>query len=235
MLLRSMLEIKRLEFDSELFGYNVGITTLQGNEKEVLNRNCREMYKLVYVISRVELDQKLVEEKQLKLADIKTVWKKSFDLKVIDDLYGIDEFKGDEEITLRELALLSGVYSRFNTDPEFQSGEYVKLYSVWIDRIIKRELADVILVYKEDTAILGFVSAQMVNGIAKIGLIAVAESARGRAVATRLMKGIENWAIQNGSEALIVATQSANLPAMALYEKNGYTISDREYIYHLWH
>ena len=58
-------------------------------------------------------------------------------------------------IELKDLALKSGVFSRFYLDENFNNNEYNKLYNIWIGKSITGEISfDIILA--KDINILGF-------------------------------------------------------------------------------
>ncbi|MDZ7721960.1 MAG: GNAT family N-acetyltransferase [candidate division KSB1 bacterium] len=72
------------------------------------------------------------------------------------------------------------------------------------------------------------------NGTAQIGLIAVHPQAQGKGIASYLIQVATNYAFDRGFETLEVATQYNNKPAMKLYQKSGFKIKSKQYIYHIW-
>lgn len=227
-----MQEVKQLEFDTKLFGYNVGYVRIaDGNwiPDDILGK---EIYDLIYIYSSIPI--LLVGGDDLNLVDIKVTWQKSLTVENILDPIEISHYSGSNDRDIQELALQSGEYSRFNLDKNFTNGEYFKLYNTWISKILKHELADEILVYMEDSRILGFVSIKLIGDVARIGLIAVNKSHRGRSIGTKLMVAAEGWALSNRAGLMIVSTQKHNTGAMELYKKCRYSILDEEYIYHIW-
>lgn len=89
---------------------------------------------------------------------------------------------------LKSLALQSGIYSRFKIDSNFRSNEYEKLYLEWIEKSVKREMADEILVYSENDDEKGFITLMIKNNKGSIGLIAVDEKERGKSVGKKLVQ-----------------------------------------------
>jgi ribosomal protein S18 acetylase RimI-like enzyme len=68
----------------------------------------------------------------------------------------------------------------------------------------------------------------------QIRLVAVAGSHQRRGLGDRLVQGAIHTAARNGFRRLQVGTQIANLPAVRLYERNGFRLQDVKYRLHLW-
>jgi len=138
---------------------------------------------------------------------------------------------------LIDLAIASGVYSRFNVDARFPRHLFLDMYRIWIERSVRREIADAVLIDRDPACpggMAGFVTVNCAAGVGKIGLIAVAEAARGRGVGRRLIAASHRWMrAQNAAEARVV-TQLTNNPACALYQRSGYAIASIEKFYHFW-
>lgn len=65
----------------------------------------------------------------------------------------------------------------------------------------------------------------------QIGLIAVHDKHWGKGIGSSLLNSI-SFVYPNNK--IIVSTQEQNKGAIALYEKNGFQIDTKKYIYHLW-
>lgn len=135
---------------------------------------------------------------------------------------------------LLDLAFASGLHSRFRVDPEMPSHCFPALYETWIRRSTLREIADEVLVCGDAGRADGMVTIRKDGSTARIGLIAVADTARGKGLGTGLIRAAEEWAIQSGASRMEVVTQGANAQAMALYGRCGYQIQAAEDVYHLW-
>jgi dTDP-4-amino-4,6-dideoxy-D-galactose acyltransferase len=136
----------------------------------------------------------------------------------------------------RDLALAAGEHSRFRTDPDVPEERFVGLYTTWIERSARRELADVVLVAEDagDRQLLGMVTVAAAGGSGEIGLIAVAASARGRGIARLLLAAARRWMTGHGCSRATVVTQLANVAACRLYERCGYHLTDVRDFYHFW-
>lgn len=138
------------------------------------------------------------------------------------------------EEKLFDLAIQTGVYSRFHTDQMFEEKLYIDLYKKWIENSINRTIAREVAIWREHDRIEGMVTIGEKNGRADIGLIGVDASARGKGIATQLIKYAENFAILNGYNELQVVTQLQNEPACCLYEKSGFKKESLVNIFHIW-
>jgi ribosomal protein S18 acetylase RimI-like enzyme len=137
---------------------------------------------------------------------------------------------------LRHLALEAGSHSRFAVDPFFPRERFVSLYTTWIERSVRGELADAVLV-AEDVAVgalLGMVTVAAAGEEGNIGLIAVEASARGQGIGRRLLDSAGAWLLAVGARQVTVVTQEANRAACRLYEKAGYRTLAVESWYHFW-
>jgi dTDP-4-amino-4,6-dideoxy-D-galactose acyltransferase len=138
---------------------------------------------------------------------------------------------------LLNLAMASGAYSRFNVDPRFPRARFLEMYRIWIERSVRREIADTVLVEHDpmiEDGLSGMVTVAIANGIGKIGLLAVAEQARGRGVGRRLLNSAHEWMRSHGAHDARVVTQLANSPACGLYRACGYALAAVEDYYHFW-
>jgi ribosomal protein S18 acetylase RimI-like enzyme len=72
------------------------------------------------------------------------------------------------------------------------------------------------------------------QGIGNIGLVAVAETHRGRGIGGRLIDAAHCWMVARQAAKTTVVTQGVNAPACRLYERVGYSIEQVEHYYHFW-
>src|SRR5699024_10530423 len=125
----------------------------------------------------------LVDEKEVFLIDDISIKNRSFNDTTYFDLklHSYDE--------LLNLTLQSGIYSRFNIDANFKNGEYQKLYTEWINKSIKKEMAIDIIVKIIKNKIVGFTTYNRKSKfIADIGLVAVDPQYRGQGIARELIE-----------------------------------------------
>jgi dTDP-4-amino-4,6-dideoxy-D-galactose acyltransferase len=226
--------ILKLDWDTEFFGYPVGKLELAPSISFDLSEFMKnaDSFTLVYLISKEELSD-LPE--CFHFADKKITFTR--DTEKIESKNGflsIGPFKENSAASLLELAMISGVYSRFNLDKNFTNNEYKKLYTKWVNESVTRNIAKDVFVYKKDNKILGFITLGEKNDCANIGLISVAEEGRGKGIGTLLIKQAIYHSFLSGYSKINVVTQMDNLDAYKLYKRNGFCITDISYIYHYW-
>lgn len=151
----------------------------------------------------------------------------------------LDEYLADERLAaeLLGLSLASGQYSRFRVDRRFPRSAFETLYRLWIERSVRRELADVVLVARaadRHSALAGMITVAVAGQVGTIGLVAVAEAARGQGIGTRLIEAAHNEMRRRGAGTARVVTQLVNRPACGLYRRAGYRLAATERIYHFW-
>jgi dTDP-4-amino-4,6-dideoxy-D-galactose acyltransferase len=135
---------------------------------------------------------------------------------------------------LRDLAIESGLYSRFRVDPRFPRDRFESLYTQWIKSSIEGRIAKAVLVATEKDHLVGMVTVGVKEGRADIGLIAVANTARGRGLGGQLVRAAAQWGLSYGLTDGQVVTQGANQEACRLYLRCGYHQEKVEHVFHFW-
>ncbi len=225
-----MLIVQRLEWDSKYFGYEIGKIEIdvpeyfQPDELPVITKG----FNLVYIFSMKPI---LVDNIDLVLADKKIQFVRKSEL-LQDDFNRITKYDHGLSDKLLNLAYESGKYSRFRTDTFFIRNEFQILYFEWIKNSVERCAADEVSVIAEADDLKGFITLSIKNNYAEIGLIAVNPIDRGQGYGSLLIKYAIDWAYKHDCHEIKVSTQDKNKSAIALYEKNGFALSNLTYIYH---
>ena len=233
-----MDSIKILKWDSSFFGYKVGLLEIENVED--FNYNIffeqAKQFRLVYIYSNNK-----IKNNQLTLVDEKMTFWKLINPGVVKKEESanpsISSFEpGYNNLEqLKELTLLSGIYSRFYVDPNFVNQEYQSLYLEWINKSIEKILAFDTLIYSIQEKIAGFITiSKKTQILADIGLLAVDSSFRGQGVASQLINAAIVAALTEGFTEMQVVTQSKNYPAISLYTKANFEITGITNIYHYW-
>lgn len=137
--------------------------------------------------------------------------------------------------TLYNLALQSGLYSRFKLDDRLPANCYEKLYNIWIENSVNKSIADEVLTYKVEAQTAGMVTlGRNKQGWGDIGLIAVDSTFRGQKIGQALIVAAQQYFIEKGISDLGVETQTGNKAACHFYEKMGFKAIQTEFINHFW-
>jgi dTDP-4-amino-4,6-dideoxy-D-galactose acyltransferase len=230
-----------LEWDTRFFGYkiasiepiNIGLSELGAIIKDLRDNNFALAYCFINPKDSVSVDS--ITQVSGLLADEKITY--SINLNPDQSIVSENVIPYDSESPteqLKTLTLQSGVYSRFNIDPDFRNNEFNNLYLEWIDKSVSGKIADEVLVYKEGDEIQGFITLKIGNIAGSIGLIAVDEKHRGKSIGKKLLNSAFNYFRENGIRKVEVVTQKANLGACRFYEASGFEVYNIVNVYHLW-
>jgi dTDP-4-amino-4,6-dideoxy-D-galactose acyltransferase len=226
--------IKKLQWDSDFFGYPVGILKA-GDYADVDRKRFlaeAKEYRLVTLFFDHPIPRKPA---YFKLVDKKVVFRRKTEKlrqQPGPGSGGISRFRGRANRTLFRLALESGSYSRYRTDDGFRNGEFRRLYRKWLDNSLSGVSAKATYVYRIGERTAGFITLRAEGKTAAIGLLAVDGRDRGKGIGTALIGHAVRKAFDFGCTAITVATQLDNDPAVRLYLKNGFRIKDVKMIYH---
>jgi len=224
--------IERLTWDSEFFGFSVGKIYIE--TPETLNEEAfviaASAYKLVYVFAKEPLSY----SRFALAADVKLTFQKTLKSEIPEAQLQFFDSDRHDYAALQKLTFQSGEYSRFKTDPGFDSTDFYRMYEIWIKKSHDSEQS-LVLVEEVDNKLAGFVSLDFNDSeTATIGLIAVDEAFRGKGVGKKLMAQAECAAFKSKKKYIRVATQQQNSLATSFYVKQGYTVADQIIIYHYW-
>lgn len=225
------MKVTPLQWDTDLFGYPVG--SIESSVSDWSDRQLATVaatFRLVYVFS----DEPLISN-VLTAGDIKCIFSKKVDTTVLPQgVIPASNSTGYKD-TLTILGRQSGLYSRFALDPNFQHGEFDKLYDRWVENSLSGNIAYDVLVVEDNDDPIGMITVgeKGPTGSA-IGLFAVKEGFRGHGIGLRLIAAAEHAAFQHGHRTLSVATQGSNTGACGSYLKAGFELTSEKYIYHYW-
>jgi dTDP-4-amino-4,6-dideoxy-D-galactose acyltransferase len=237
-----MWDIQYLEWDSNFFGRKIGKYEIHSNEDtnlppELLSEAQQNSYALIYIFSPQPLSSALIAGFDIKLTDIKTLYRQDLNGISVPDRspHVLSVQPSDSLAPLYELAYESGQYSRYKLDEHFSESEFRDMYRIWVDNSIRGSMADTVYVFKtgNDTAAMVTLKIEHKKGI--IGLLATAPEHRGKGIGNALINQVRNDLLEKGIMNLEVATQAANQRACRFYEKAGFMPDSRlMMIYHVW-
>ncbi len=139
----------------------------------------------------------------------------------------------DEAIDLAAIAQLTSAIttSHLHADARLSRDRTIELYAAWAVNDA-RGRAQRMFVARMDGAIIGYLAALQVEGVAVIDLIAVEPRRHGGGIGGRLLHAFLAWSDRSGLPSR-VGTQATN-PALSLYRRLGFEPVTREVTFHLW-
>jgi dTDP-4-amino-4,6-dideoxy-D-galactose acyltransferase len=149
---------------------------------------------------------------------------------------GVREAREEDRGPLRAIARTSHRITRFYADPNFADSRCDDLYDTWITRSLDGWADGVLVVEAADRAA-GYVSCHLGEGerLGSIGLIAVAEAARGEGLGLALTLGAVAWCRGRGMDEMSVVTQGRNVAALRTFEQAGFRVSSVAVWLHKWY
>ena len=125
-------------------------------------------------------------------------------------------------------------YSRFYQDARFDADKVSQFYPSWVAESFMTDGKTYVI--KEQNKVVGFIALQMKPGekTVIITLIAIDISRRGHGLGQALIEWVIAYAVEQGMTRIQVGTQINNLPAVRLYEKNGFQLISAKYRFHIW-
>ena len=231
-----------LEWDTKFFGYKIAaVHTLNLNLRElgkIITELKKYEYKLAYCFVNPDDD---ISNSSLKSSSGLLVDKKITFSIPTDNL---DNFPNCTLVKpynlnyatekLKSLALQSGIYSRYKTDPNFKNNEFERLYIEWIEKSVKRVIAKEVLVYYENEDEKGLITLELKKNIGSIGLLAVDEKERGKSIGKKLVQEALLYFKNLKTGTVEVVTQTDNISACGFYRSMGFETKSIVNIYHLW-
>lgn len=237
----STCTIQHLDWDSDFFGFpvaRINVPSMQNsNLQDVVSAVKASAIKLTYLFCEEKIPEFDARQLGCKLVDCKVLYSQELPSKppLKQPNVLVREAKSGDEGVLAQLAILSGQYSRFSVDDRIPPEKFRSLYTQWMEASIKGLLADTVYVaINANDSPTGVVTVKKEHKTLSIGLIAVLPENRGQGVGESLIQNVLSSTWGKNCEHATVVTQSDNLPACRLYEKNGYSVTKTDYVYHLW-
>lgn len=232
-------KLQVLEWDSQFFGFKVASIEKNfldtGKDSEILQRLLEEHVKLTYYFTDSPLDESIFSEKfDVLLVDEKVPLIKQLNKKAVThpkvSLYEKDT--ADENLI--QLSTRAGEQSRFKVDPYIPSDKCRELFKIWIEKSVNKEMASDVLVYKEGSEIVGFITPHIKEGKAYASLMAVQKEYEGKGVSFALMNAIEDYLTTRNFTHIFTSTQLSNKKAIAIYRRHGLEVQPPVFVYHIW-
>ncbi|MCX6027646.1 MAG: GNAT family N-acetyltransferase [Chloroflexi bacterium] len=231
-----------LEWDTTCFGFGVARmspSAVPGEVAGILTALREANYRLVYwsvpTVDRERVAAGLEHGGFLADEKLRYATALSAERQAPSTAYAAVPFEEEQEDHgLVQLAISSAEYSRYRRDPLFPAALCDKLYAVWIERSVSKEIADEVLVVRDGRNLLGLITLGSAGDRGDIGLVAVDRTAQGKGIGRLLVTEAGRYFVASGRRQAQVVTQRLNVPACRLYESCGYSIERSETVFHFW-
>ena len=230
---------RRLEWDSTFFGVPIARVDPpvldESGASRALDWCRRERIRCLYYLCPLDpAAMRVAEAHGFQAMDARVTLTRPGDLPTPSMDASVRDYQEDDREPLREIARAAFRGTRFDADPHFAAGRAHDLYDVWLTRSCEG-WARRVLVATTGAGPIGFVTCHDDSEAAwRIGLIGVAESARGRGAGGALVRSAIATSAASGARVLSVVTQGANIQAQRLYQGAGFLTSAVDLWYHRW-
>lgn len=233
--------IDLLNWDSAFFGFKTGrYQCLDHSElADLVPFAMQAGYQLLYLFSKTPIDTLAVSHGRLLDVGGQLTYCKQLQPSArlaqpmaIESLVVPYTAKQPNE-RLLELAFLSGHLSRFRVDPWLPKGSFEGLYKRWLQNNLEDEKTSRVYIVGPEPKPLGLLTASWRIGYGTIDLLAVHSEAQGQGIGSQLLAYVENDALSNGLDRILVKTQMINEKAKQAYARNQYSSTEELYVYHL--
>jgi len=129
----------------------------------------------------------------------------------------------DDISALRKIARTIFINTRFYADPVIPRRKAGELYAKWIENSVLGKAADEVLVWEENSKLLGFVTLQKSGHIVLIG---VNKSTQGKGIGRILIEASLPYFKRWKAQTVFLETQTTNIPAIRSYQSCGFKIVD---------
>ncbi len=234
------MTITPLPWDSAFFGMNIGkaesMCSGMADLDSLIDLARESGFRLIYWTTPpgIDLNPQTIRRLNGTLAVRRITYRLDFRDDPIQIRFSEEYDSGILTDELEELAYISGRYSRFNTDKNFQSGDFHRLYKTWIFRSISHEIADSVFVVKDTGNIAGMATVKHHAPVGQMGMMAVHPVFQRKGYATDLVNACLQSLQRKGIYAMTAATQAENQETCRLFEKCGFYIHSMSDIFHFW-
>lgn len=232
-----------LPWDTEFFGKRIALAESPRLDpaacRELVERARREAVECVYWLGDADdaASTDAVQRSGFRFVDVRVTLEARDAGGEARAPAGVRPFAAADVPVLERIARVSHRAARFHADPGFPDERCDELYAAWIRRSCEG-WAQAVLVAGEPGRPTGYVSCHErpdgSGGIGQIGLIAVAEEARGRGLGRALTEAALAWFQGRGLRGVRVVTQGRNRGAVRMYEQSGFLCHAVQLWFHLW-
>ena len=234
-----------MPWDSSHFGLRIARAACRQVDKDTcsdLLRQCRDegIHCLYFLADAADQDTIFVLQSHgFDFVDIRLTLAAQFETPPVVTPSDSLRFRLGSQRDLDQLLPVAGAsfgQSRFYMDRRFGHDKATRMFHIWLENSFAEASDGAVVVAEQDGAAVGFVTCHLHKppGEGNIGLVGVAESARGLGCAGGMMQYAARWFAGQGVNRLNVVTQGRNIAAQRLYQRNGFVTRSVEPWFHKW-
>ena len=235
--------IKKLKWDTEFFGINVGkITLLEDNNFDLIKFKQQiydEKFELVYVFKLQKmLPWDIIVNAELELVDIMMTMSKKFKKEQYLDIpYKLNTKFSEKELNeCYYIAEETSIVSRFYNEKKIGPMITRKLYRKWIDNALNKSFSDGVFILKESNSITGIhlIKTDKKNKIGYFTLTGVNPKYKRKGIGSNLWtQSFGYWANMSKINIIKSPFSIQNIDSLNFHIKMGFNkVEEIKYIYH---
>jgi dTDP-4-amino-4,6-dideoxy-D-galactose acyltransferase len=234
------LAVRRLEWDSDFFGFPVGEghPVTRDEVAAVDAWATSERLRCVYLsVPSGQIPLLHAAESlgfRLMGVHVTSVACAPFDAASGSDRIVVRAPRSADVDVLERIAADAHPDTRFFADPGFSRDSCRRLYETWIRRSVEGWADCVLVAENRDSGVAGYITLHRRSGGARIGLIAVDGKTRGRGLGRGLVHAAFDWCERHDINRVDVTTQAQNVGALRLYLRCGFVVDRVDFWLHKW-
>lgn len=234
--MNSLCEV--LEWDSNFFGFRIarliGIPRSNAEMSGVLSWCTAERIRCLYYLapSNDAEVMRIADEHRFAFVDIRITLERRSAC-ATEPSCVVRPVKDEDLPDIAAIAKAAHTDSRFYYDSGFPRERCDELYRLWIEKSCKG-FAQRVLVAEYDGKPAGYLTCHCYGEIGRIGLVGVADWARGAGLGQQLVASSLEFFQGCGTQDAQVVTQGRNTSAQRLYQRWGFLTRSVELWYHRW-
>lgn len=129
-----------------------------------------------------------------------------------------------------------GYVGHYHADPKLDRQKCDEAYASWAYRsCIRKDIADQVLVAKQDGSLKGFIVLKMHKPEAgQLVLNAVHPEAQGSGVYSALVSAAKEWCFQQGAKRITTSTHLPNIAVQKVWARHGFWLTHADCTFHKW-
>jgi len=231
-----------LPWDSEFFGVRIAqvdsVAFADSRRAECLNWCHEQRVECAYLFVDSR-DQALLDAAcggGFRLVDVRLTLKASARNSIVSELPDDVRLRASRESdvdALSRIATNAHHDTRFYIDGRFGRARCDALYQLWIAKSC-RGWADHVVVAERAGEAVGYVTCHKTEAAGRLGLVGVAQEARGLGIGRAMIGEALRWLADEGVDDVSVATQARNTAGLSLYQKTGFAVRSIDCGFHKW-
>jgi len=235
---------KKLEWDSDFFGVNIGYVSclrltpsIERRVKDYIRKEKIDM--LEYLCNCHDKKSVLTAEKNgYSFVDIRLTFEQTLgecSETTLPSGFSVRKANKSDIGKLRRIA--SSIYklSRYYYDANFDEAKVTEFYSNWVEKAVLGTFDDYAYVLCDGNEPVGFCSIkEQRENAASIGLFGMSFDYAGKGLAAGLLQVVLNRLKRDRIDYVEVVTQGRNYGAQRLYQRLGFITKSTELWYHKW-